>query len=239
MIDIPQDYKVQLDSFYGPMDLLLYLIKKAEVDVYDIPIAQITEQFVEHLEMLQLVDLGKAGEFVEMAATLIEIKSKMLLPREEVSFDEIEDPRSELVQQLLEYRRFKHLAVELEQKAAERARRFNRGVVEKIERNPEDIPLEEVSLWDLLNAFANVLKATGEETETRIVRDETPVREYMAYLVRRMEGHESLAFSALFEEKKARVERIGLFLALLELVRLGQIRCVQTEDFAEINLALT
>jgi segregation and condensation protein A len=238
LIDAPGEYKVQLDAFYGPLDLLLYLIKKAEVDIYDIPISTITDQYVEHIELLHKVDLAKAGEFMETAAMLMEIKSKMLLPREEVTFDEIEDPRSDLVKQLLEYRRFKHLAVELEQKAADRAKRFSRGITEKIERNQEEVPLEDVTLWDLLQAFGKLLKETGSETESQIIHDETPVRTYMAQVMQQLEQQPSVTFTQLFEQKKNLVERIGLFLALLELTRMGQIKVEQTADFKEINLVL-
>ena len=160
------DYRVNLDIFAGPLDLLLYLVRKEEVDIYDIPIAQITDQYLRYVEMLKSFDMDLAGDFLVMAATLMQIKSAMLLPMTEpqqLDGDELADPRAELIRQLLEYKKFKDAANLLDAAADSRLERFARpgSIIERLSPDAEpEIDLEQVSVWDLLEAFDSICKAT-------------------------------------------------------------------------------
>ena len=178
------EYKVQLDSFAGPLDLLLYLVRKEEVDIYDIPVSHVTEQYIQYIEMLKMLDIDLAGEFLVMAATLMEIKSVMLLPRpelDEAAEGDIQDPRAELVRQLLEYKKFKDAANLLQDAAEERKLRFTRSdaILEKIKPTQEPEPdLDQVSIWTLLDAFDSILKATGQYQSYDHITDDTPIDLY-------------------------------------------------------------
>jgi len=238
------DYRIDLDVYSGPLDLLLYLIRREEVDIWDIPIARVTEQYVQYLAVLNTVNVNVAGEFIEMAATLLEIKSRMLLPREPADGDEpLEDPRNELVQQLLEYKRFKDAARSLESLADERAQRFGRGA--RMTTLPEDLPAAEVqdiellsgvSVWDLVSALQAVLREIKLDLPRRVVYDETPIEEHCEALMAKLRERRSLMFSELFAEAKDRVTVIGLFLSLLELIRLKALKVEQTREFGQIHI---
>ena len=241
------DWKIELDAYTGPLDLLLYLIKRAEVDIYDIPIASITEQYLHYLDVLRTINIDLAGEFLVMAATLMEIKSKMLLPREEPDFEEIEDPRLELVRQLLEYKKFKDAAHELHARAELRELKFARPF-ERIsppqadlepDEGPADVDLpEDVSLWDLVSAFAKILQQTRLPEPQTLPADTRPLREYRIDLLGLLRELGRVRFSAIFDNLADRGEIISTFLALLELVRLKRARCQQAQEFGEIAIML-
>jgi segregation and condensation protein A len=234
-----EDYRVQLDSYSGPMDLLLYLIRRDEVDIYDIPISGILEQYLGYVKLLQAVDPEVVGEFLVLAATLMEIKSRMLLPKPppEATGDDMLDPRSDLVRQLLAYRTFREAALRLADKAELHSQRYARP--------GQDVPgddsfdLEDVQIWDLLTAFNKLLAAVGRNKATHDVRyDDTPITLHAADVLDRLEREgPTMPFERIFEGRN-RGEMVGLFLALLELIRQHRVRIQQERAFGTIVVTL-
>ena len=219
------EYRVNLDIFAGPLDLLLYLVRKEEVDIYDIPIAKVTAQYIEYVELLKMFDLELAGEFLVMAATLMEIKSVMLLPQAEASEEGTEegDPRAELVRQLLEYKRFKDAANMLQEAGQERQQRFTRSdtILEKIKPTEEpELDLDQVSIWTLLEAFDGIMRSVGNLGESyKHIQDDTPIDLYQIELLNRLQADGPMTLEKVFEDRHNRLVMIGLFLAMLELIR--------------------
>jgi segregation and condensation protein A len=240
------DYRVNLEIFAGPMDLLLYLVRKDEVDVYDIPIANITNQYLEYIEMLKSLDMDLAGDFLVMAATLMQIKSAMLLPKvdsEAMEEGDIEDPRAELIRQLLEYKKFKDAANLLSDAAEIQKERHARpdSIIEglKPETEPE-LDIEQVSVWDLLEAFDSIIKATGGVRDISHIKDDTPIDLYQIQILGQLQDEGPMVFERLFEGRDERIALVGLFLALRVLVREGMVWTEQKEGTKEIYLkALT
>lgn len=232
-------YKVKLEIFEGPLDLLLYLIKKEELNIYDIPITRITEQYLEYLDLMEELNLDIAGDFLVIAATLMQIKSKMLLPPdpEEAVIDE-SDPRAELVKRLLEYKAFKEAADRLRGIEAERSGIFTRWGVEPIVGN-SDGQIFDVSLFDLLAAFSRILKDLPKQAFHEVLKDEFTVAEKVEEICERLSRSHTITFGALFRSAKNKMEAITTFLALLELVRLGQVRISQKDHFEEIEICTT
>jgi len=226
-------YRVKVPVFEGPLDLLLYLIRKQELDIYDIPIAQITEQFLAYIQLMKEAQLELGGEFLRMAATLLYIKSKMLLPRHDEELEE--DPREELVEQLLEYEKYKKAALHLAQREEEWAKFFPPGGAEVAEEEfaQEDIKID-VGVYDLLGAFLQVIARLPDEKEEVIQREQVKTEEMMDYLRGVLARREYVPFSELFAGVRTRLHAIVLFLALLELVRLAEVKASQEEPFAEI-----
>lgn len=229
------DYRVNLEIFAGPLDLLLYLVRKEEVDIYDIPIARITDQYIRYIEMLKSLDMDLASDFLVMAATLMEIKSAMLLPRaepEQLEDEDLADPRAELIRQLLEYKRFKDAANLLEAAADEHGQRFSRPAgIERLRPDAEpELDIEQVSIWDLLEAFDSICKATGAITDTRHIKDDTPIDLYQIEILHRLQTEGPMPFVRIFEPAPSRVAMIGLFLALLELIRAKLVWAEQPES---------
>ena len=227
------DYQVDLPDFRGPLDLLLFLVKRNEVDVCDIPVERITEQYLDYLRVLELVDVERAGDFIVMAATLMEIKSKLLLPRTEEEGEEEADPRQELVRQLLEYKKFKDAAALLEERAERQLARQPRNPVDPSAPAVE-APLAAVELWDLVSAFGRLMRETLALQPKQIVADETPIHVYMQQIVERVEAEGPIPFVALFTPPHFRARLIGLFLATLELIKAKQISVEQERPFGEI-----
>jgi len=231
------DYQVNLETFRGPLDLLLYLVKHDEIDIRDIPIARLTAQFLEHLRVLEMIDVELAGDFLVMAATLMEIKSRMLLPRSEEAVGEDADPRQELVRQLLEYKKYKDAAALLEAQAERQMCRLPRQPIDTaIEQDPAQQPLRSVELWDLVSAFGRLMRETLALQPQQIVVDETPIHVYMETILARLE-HEPLPFSAVFTPPYTRGRLLGFFLAILELIKSRQLLVEQPEPFGEIMLS--
>jgi segregation and condensation protein A len=220
---------VQLEIFEGPLDLLLHLIKKNEVSITDIPIATITEQYLATLELMQNLSLDVAGEFLVMAATLIHIKSRMLLPTGDSEADEDEgvDPHEELVRRLLEYQRYKEAAAELEQRDLLTRDVFVRSAPPTEEAGPRGF--REVSVFDLLGALKRVIDRLPKDTVHEVALDKITVREKMTLLLETLRVHGSVLFESLFVEVKSRVEVVATFLAMLELVKVRAIRVFQEE----------
>lgn len=236
------EYKVKFEVFEGPLDLLLYLIKKEEVDIYEVNLTKLATQFIEYIEMMREFDLEIAGEFLVMASTLMYIKSRELLPvdqrAETDEEEEGEDPRWELIRQLVEYKKFKDAAAQLQVLEARQENVFPR-VPGKIEFESErPAPKPDVSIFDLLNAVNAVLKRFEKrEGSTRdIFEDKWTVSEKIEYVVRVLASREHVRFSELFEDATSRSEVVCTFLALLELIRLKQLVCAQSEDFGEIEI---
>jgi segregation and condensation protein A len=219
------DYRVNLEIFAGPLDLLLYLVRKEEVDIYDIPIAKITDQYIRYIEMLKSLDVDLAGDFLVMAATLMQIKSAMLLPKAEpdqYSDDNLDDPRTELIRQLLEYKKFKDAANQLNAAADEHKERYPRPgtIVEQLKPDAEpEIDIEQVSIWDLLEAFDTICKAVGNVGDISRISDDTPIDLYQIEILHRLQTEGPMTFERVFESRTNRVVMVGLFLALLELIR--------------------
>lgn len=237
------EYRVELETYCGPLDLLLYLVKRDEIDLNDIPISRLTDQYLRWLEGLQRIDINVAGEFLVMAATLLEIKSKMIVP-ESVDEDESEadqgdaglsprDPRYELVQQLLEYRRIKQVSRALEQRLADWERRFaNRPAAHPLERRdtesdedaPVPIDLDEVNLFDLCEAFSRILATIGDRPRGHeVIDDDTPIALYQEDLLDQIQRDQSISFHRTMEGR-SRMDMVGLFIAMLELVRNRKVR---------------
>lgn len=233
-----KDYKVKLEVFEGPLDLLLFLIKRDEIDIYDIPIEHITRQYLEYIDAFKELDLDIAGEFVVMAAHLILIKSRSLLPVHQQGEEETEeeaDPRWELVRQLLEYKKFKDAAAHLGEREAHQAALFGR-----VPETPEfesERPLSEVSIFDLINAFQKVLKRVNKTEDLREIFEENyTVSDKIDFVLRMTASRTVLKFSELFASAASRTEMVVTLLALLELIRLKQIGIIQNEPFGEIEL---
>jgi segregation and condensation protein A len=236
------DYRVNLEVFAGPLDLLLYLVRKEEVDIYDIPIARITEQYVQYIDVLSEMDIDLAGDFLVMAATLMEIKSAMLLPRAPGESEEpgaINDPRSELIRQLLEYKRFKDAANLLTSAAEHQSHRFHRPdtIMASLQPNREpEIDMDQVDVWALLEAFDAILKATGGAVFSDHIKDDTPIDLYQIDMLDRLQAEGPVPFERLFHGRKNRLVLIGMFLALLELVRNKLVTAEQHETLSPIYI---
>ncbi len=232
------DYRVELDVFRGPLDLLLYLVKREEVDIRDIPIAHIAEQFKHHLDVLGLIDVERTGDFLVMAATLMEIKSKMLLPHPpEEQAEQAADPRQELVRQLLEYKRFKDAAVRLEEMGEQHGHRLARVPVPSRE-TPGAPVLRAVELWDLVSAFGRLMRETLTNEAQAIVVDTTPLHVYTAAILERLKTEPRLSLRALFTPPHTRGRLAGLFLAILELIRWRSIVGEQEGVLGDITFTL-
>jgi segregation and condensation protein A len=240
------EYRVELPTFRGPLDLLLYLVKKHEVEILDIPIAVIVSSYVQYLEVLQLIDIEATGDFLVMASTLMEIKSRMMLPAAEVdeaadpSDEQKVDPRTELVKQLVAYRRYREAAEELERLAAKQTSRWPRGYHEKpAVLDPKQQPLQQVELWDLVSAFDRLLRATLSHQQQAIVIDDTPQHVHMANMLEQLQqGAGRVAFEDLFLPPHTKGRLIGLFLALLEHIKMGYIVAEQDVTFGRIYVCL-
>lgn len=232
-----KSYRVELDVFEGPLDLLLYLVRQAEVDIYDIPISEITERYLKYIEVLKLIDIDLTGDFLELAGKLLDIKTRMLLPVPEGEEEEEEDPRAELIQQLVEYKRFRDAAEELRRRGHMQEGRFKRPRLVP-ETEEKEVDIEEVDLWDLVSAFRKVVDSIRLELPASVLYDETPQTVYEEIVLREVGKQESLLFTELFRNRRERAVIIGLFLAILELIRLRRIYARQDRDFDDIRLFL-
>ncbi len=233
-------YQVRIENFEGPLDLLLHLIKKNEINIYDIPIAMIAQQYLSYIEAMKELNLAVAGEFLVMAATLLHIKSKLLLPVEESAEDEDDgpDPREELVRRLLEYKTFKEAARQLDIQE-----RMWREIYSRPAAPHEDAPeadeamLENIGLFDLVDALQGILDRNPGKRLLEIIPDNLTVRDKMNTILEALEGQESLGFEVLFEASCHRLVIIVTFLALLELIRLRTVRVYQAESFGPILIS--
>ena len=229
-------YQVRIENFEGPLDLLLHLIKKNEINIYDIPVNMIAQQYLEYVEAMKELNLSVAGEFLVMAATLLQIKSKMLLLVDEAAEDEEDgpDPREELVRRLLEYKAYKEAARQLDGQEKMWREIFSREPGPPVEIESDETLLENVTLFDLVDALKGIMERSPGKKLIEIVPDNLTVRERMNLILETLEGKDSVAFAALFEQSCHRLVIIVTFLALLELIRLRVARVFQGETFGPI-----
>lgn len=238
-----QSYNVRLPlivegeaPFEGPLDLLLHLIRENKVDIYDIPIAEITKQYLQYIALMKELSLEIAGEFLVMAATLIHIKSRMLLPVEEtLDTIEPEDPRLELVERLLQYQAFKEAALGLKELEEDRRKVFKRAVTDDKEEDGEAAELElfDINLFDLINAFKKILdRAPGEGVS--ITKEALTVKDRMNFVIEALEGKAAVRFEELFTGEMLRMHLIVTFIALLEVLKLGLAKVYQEKEFGAI-----
>ncbi len=227
-------YQVKLDHFEGPMDLLLHLIRRDKIDIYDIPISHITHEYLSYIEIMKELELEVAGEFFVMAATLMRIKVQMLLPKRAVEEEE-EDPREELVRNLIEYRKFKKAADHLAGKESSRRDVFVRPVPKYIEEE-DNTPKMELSLFDLMDAFKSILEDLKKEISYSVEVDIHTVDEKIDFIHKKINSNSEVLFTELFEETVGRVEIIVTLMAILELVRRGFIIARQMSDREDIWL---
>ncbi|HPJ97237.1 MAG TPA: segregation/condensation protein A, partial [Syntrophales bacterium] len=223
------DYEIKLDQFQGPLDLLLYLIRKNKIDIYDIPIALITEQYLKYLEIIRSLNLDEAGEYLVLAATLLHIKSRMLLPVPEEETEEGEgDPRQELVKQLLEYQVFKDAALALESRTVLERDVFKRGSCkDDVEVNPDEETLIEVGIFDLVEAFQKVITISGKSELLEIDLEKISLVDRINEVMDILTQNRSFTFTELIGESSNRRQIIYTFLAILELIRLRMIKAFQ------------
>jgi len=248
------DYRVELDSYSGPLDLLMYLVRRHEIDLNNIPIAKLTEQYLEHLKLIQQIDIELVGEFLVMAATLLEIKSAMLLPKGQDINGEPDtsagltasDPRTELVQQLLAYKRFKDAAGELEQRRHQWSLRYpflplrsDHATIEE-SAQPLEFDLEDANVLELCEAYERVLESVGQNRPFlhEIIYDDTPIALHAEDIIDRLNRDGPMSLQDIFVGRANRSEKIGLFLATLELVRQSKILLVQDRHDHQIQLTI-
>ncbi len=234
-------YKIQLPIFEGPFDLLLFLIRKHELDIYDIPIAKITHQYLEYLELMKMMDLDIAGEFIEMVATLMLIKVRMLLPGPEPEEgEEPEDPRAELVFQLLEYQKFKEASQSLGELEHQQRQYFSRAISKSVrstkDEDQDDQFLEDVSLFDLLTAFKQALDNMPKVTMHQVNVIKVTIEQQVEFLFKMIGNKSYVLFREVLSSLETRMELIVTFIALLDLMRLGILTAKQSDAFGEIRL---
>ncbi|PHS03213.1 MAG: chromosome segregation protein ScpA [Blastopirellula sp.] len=231
-------FRVDIDNYRGPLDLLLYLVRKHELDICDIPIALVTEQYVVYLDILKELDIDAVGDFLEMSSILIEIKSKMLLPSTVVDEEVLEDPREQLVERLLEYKRFKDAASLLEDQGRKWQQRHTRQTDDLPPRRikPADQPIHEVELWDLVSALTRIVRDNNAVQPTNIVYDETPIKVYMQQIHQKISEQGQIFFTEMFSSSMHKSAIIGVFLAVLELVRHHSVLAEQVEMHSDIRL---
>jgi len=233
-------YQIKLPVFEGPFDLLLFLIKKNEIDIYDIPIADITRQYLEYLELMKMFNLEIAGEFIEMVATLMLIKVRMLLPNPPTEDDEEPvDPRIELVNQLLEYKRFKEASQQLKVLEEENRRYFPRQLSDlprQFQKEENEFPLSDVTLFDLLTAFKRALNNMPKVTVHQVQTIKVTIEEQVEFILNKLSGKKYLLFSELLQDISEKIRLIVTLIALLDLMRLRIVSARQSDIFGEIRL---
>ncbi|MBX7115974.1 MAG: segregation/condensation protein A [Myxococcaceae bacterium] len=241
----PRDaFRIALPNFEGPLDLLLHLIREHKVDILDIPIALITEKYLEHLDKMREINLDVAGEFLVMASTLLHLKSRLLLPREEVAAGDAEhveqalDPRAELVRRLLDYQKYKDAAEQLARQDLLDRNVFPRRVqIDRVPFDPEEMGLAEISVYKLIEALDRVLKALEPKFQHEVVRERLSLSEAIHRLAEKLRANHTISFSDLFEGQKVRSQIIITFLGLLEMCKLKLIRVFQVEETQEIRVS--
>ncbi|MDP6636282.1 MAG: segregation/condensation protein A [Phycisphaerae bacterium] len=238
-----KEYRVSLDNYSGPMDLLLYLIRREEVDIHDIPLAKIIDQYIQYVELLHEVDPNAAGDFLVLAATLTEIKTRMLLPAPEALDGDEDgagiDPRADLIRQLLEYKEFKDASSDLRDMVDRQSQRFPRRPPRFENSDETQLDLEDVQVWDLFDSFSRVMESIGTRAEKHeVIYDDTPVELHAADILDRLQREGALSFAQIFEGRTVRSEVVGLFLAMLELMKQRQVFASQDANFKDIHIHL-
>ena len=234
-------YRVELPVFSGPMDLLLHLVRQSEVDIHEVAIAPILDKYLENLKVLQQLDLQDIGDFVVMASTLMEIKSRELLPNESIELDEELDPRDDLIRRLLEYKRYRDLARELDGRGERRQRQSNLVMAQppelKAPRDEDLLDLGELGVWDLTSAFAKLLDEIGSQQSIEVEVEKRDVGYYTHALLDTFKQRREVRFSEVFDKREGRYGMIGTLIALLEMMKQGYLRASQDNCFDDISLA--
>ena len=238
-LSTPESFSVNTGQFRGPVDLLLYLVRRHEVELAEIPLADITRQFLEHLDILKEIRIDNVGDFVDVASLLVEMKAKHVLPRNELESESAEvDPRQDLVQRLLTYKQFKDAASLLEDRASQWQNRYARIApdtpIKKIDVSNQ--PIREVELWDLVSAFGRVLRDNRPPPAENIIYDETPIQVYMRRIHSQILERGEVSFSELFEPGMHKSAMVGVFLAVLELSRHHNVMTNQSDLHSEITI---
>lgn len=231
------DYKVQLENFYGPLDLLLFLVREDELNIYDIPIARIAEQYLAYIEIMKKLDINLIGDFLVLAATLMEIKSKMLIPRDEETPAE-EDPRFELVKKLIEYKKYKDLSRRLTSLMESQTQKHGRPYFELPDEAKEE-PMLELDLWNLVRSFAQLERETVLDVPISIIYDNVPIERFIENILSRLKQSSEINFSDLISDKQDRIAVVKNFLATLELARQKKVELDQEKDFTDIRIRLS
>lgn len=234
-------YKVKLDVFEGPFDLLLFLIRKNEVDIYDIPIFKITKQFLEYIEVMKILDLDIAGDFIEMCAILMSIKARYLLPRPESEDEQVEDPRQELVERLIEYKRFKEASLEMEEMEEKRSKLHAReyfSFLPKTEEISDEEYLDKVTLFDLVIAFRKALDDMPKIHVHEVQMIKVTIEEQSGYILDKLKLAPMILFQDLMREIKDKISIIVTFIALLDLIKNGSVVVTQSDIYDDIRIKL-
>jgi segregation and condensation protein A len=237
---LDNDYKIRLDNFEGPMDLLLYFINRDRIDIYDIPISKITNDYLEHIKMMELMDIDVAAEFIYMSTVLLQIKARMLLPKAMgEDGEEIEDPRVDLVHRILDYKRFKNASRDLGNQYESHQKKFIKGMSMSY-RPSYDISLlitEQVKLFDLAQTFKNILDSLPENNELDLVADKIRIKDQIIFMKQILDEKGEFLLTSLIDKDSSRIYFIGLFLAILELVRENKISFKQTKTYSDIHIS--
>ena len=230
------DFRVQLDLFRGPLDLLLYLVRKHELDIRDLPIAAVTHQYLTHLEVLQQLHVDDVGDFLEIASTLVELKSQVVLPHGGEEVEAWDDPREQLVERLLEYKKYKDAASMLDERSRDWQQHYPRLANDAGPReiDPAGQPIREVELWDLVSAMGRILRDSQTTAPATIVYDDTPIHVYMHQIHTRLGRERRVSFSSMFQPGMHKSAIVGVFLAVLELARHHGVRTEQPDLHGEI-----
>ncbi len=235
------EFRVELDTFSGPMDLLLHLVREQEVDIRDVSISLLLEGYLAYLEKLGEIDVNEAADFLVMASNLLEIKSREILPREEVDLDQVLDPRDDLVRHLLDYKVFRDASRILGEKWRLRGLMHGKGWREKIqgEAEEEELDLEDLDAWALAQLYAGLADQVGLNRTFRVKGEKKPLSYYLAFLLERLRRKGRASFETLFDPSEGRMGLVAVFVALLEVVRLGYARCFQEEVMGPILVEWT
>ena len=237
---LDNNYKIRLDNFEGPMDLLLYFINRDRIDIYDIPISKITNDYLEHVKMMELMDIDVGAEFIYMSTLLLQIKARMLLPKVMgEDGEEIEDPRVDLVHRILDYKRFKNVSKELDSRYESHRKRFSKGMSMSYDPS-NDLSLfvsEDIKLFDLAQTFKNILDALPENNELDLVTDQIRVKDQIIFMKQILDERGEFMLTSLIDKDSSRIYIVGLFLAILELVRENKIKFKQTKTFSDIHIS--
>ena len=237
---IDNNYKINLENFQGPMDLLLYFIKRDRIDIYDIPISKIANDYLEYISMMEMLDIDIGAEFIYMSTVLLQIKARMLLPNVMgEDGEEIEDPRVDLVHRILDYKRFKNASKDLDSQYESHKKKFSKGMNMKYDPS-QDISLyvsEDIKLFDLARTFKNILEALPENNELDLVVDQIRVKDQIVYINQVLDEKGEFMLTSLITKESSRIFVVGLFLAILEMIRDNNIKFEQTKTFSDIHIS--